>query len=115
MTDAIDAKVTASLAALAVPYEIMTIDPDFADTARFCTHLDAGDEEVARVEANAEPRVAVEGVDDRRELVDRAPDRAAGTGRVLDQQPGRVGAVVEHAAQRRHRTFQARLEPGAQM
>jgi prolyl-tRNA editing enzyme YbaK/EbsC (Cys-tRNA(Pro) deacylase) len=36
MTDAIDAKVTASLAALAVPYEIMTIDPDFADTARFC-------------------------------------------------------------------------------
>jgi prolyl-tRNA editing enzyme YbaK/EbsC (Cys-tRNA(Pro) deacylase) len=36
MTDAIDAKVTASLAALAVPYEIMTSDPDFADTARFC-------------------------------------------------------------------------------
>ena len=36
MTDAIDAKVTASLAALAVPYEIVTIDPDFADTARFC-------------------------------------------------------------------------------
>jgi prolyl-tRNA editing enzyme YbaK/EbsC (Cys-tRNA(Pro) deacylase) len=36
MTDAIDAKVTASLAALGVPYEIMTIDPDFADTARFC-------------------------------------------------------------------------------
>jgi prolyl-tRNA editing enzyme YbaK/EbsC (Cys-tRNA(Pro) deacylase) len=36
MTDAIDAKVTASLEALGVPYEIMTIDPDFADTARFC-------------------------------------------------------------------------------
>lgn len=36
MTDAIDAQVTASLAALGVPYEIMTIDPDFADTARFC-------------------------------------------------------------------------------
>ena len=36
MTDAIDAKVTASLQALGVPYEIMTIDPDFADTARFC-------------------------------------------------------------------------------
>lgn len=36
MTDSIDAKVTASLDALGVPYEIMTIDPDFADTARFC-------------------------------------------------------------------------------
>ena len=32
----IDGKVTASLDALGVPYEIMTIDPDFADTARFC-------------------------------------------------------------------------------
>ena len=36
MTDSIDGKVTASLDALGVPYEIMTIDPDFADTARFC-------------------------------------------------------------------------------
>jgi prolyl-tRNA editing enzyme YbaK/EbsC (Cys-tRNA(Pro) deacylase) len=36
MTDSIDGKVTASLAPLGVPYEIMTIDPDFADTARFC-------------------------------------------------------------------------------
>jgi prolyl-tRNA editing enzyme YbaK/EbsC (Cys-tRNA(Pro) deacylase) len=36
MTDAVDARVTASLEALGVPYEIMTIDPDYADTARFC-------------------------------------------------------------------------------
>ena len=36
MTDPIDGKVTASLDALGVPYEMMTIDPDFADTARFC-------------------------------------------------------------------------------
>lgn len=36
MTDDIDRRVTASLAALGVPYEVMTIDPDFADTARFC-------------------------------------------------------------------------------
>lgn len=36
MTDAIDAQVSASLDALGVPYEIMTIDPDFADTVRFC-------------------------------------------------------------------------------
>jgi prolyl-tRNA editing enzyme YbaK/EbsC (Cys-tRNA(Pro) deacylase) len=36
MIEAIDARVTASLAALGVPYEVMTIDPEFADTARFC-------------------------------------------------------------------------------
>lgn len=36
MTEDIDGKVTASLDAIGVPYEIMTIDPDFADTARFC-------------------------------------------------------------------------------
>ena len=36
MTDDIERRVTASLAALGVPYEVMTIDPDFADTARFC-------------------------------------------------------------------------------
>lgn len=36
MTGAIDARVAASLDALGVSYEIMTIDPDFADTARFC-------------------------------------------------------------------------------
>ena len=40
MSDAIDARVTASLGALGVPYEIMTIDPDFADTARFCERYD---------------------------------------------------------------------------
>jgi len=36
MTDDVDRKVTASLDALGVPYEVMTIDPDFADTAKFC-------------------------------------------------------------------------------
>ena len=40
MTADIDAKVTASLDALGVPYEIMAIDPDFADTARFCERYD---------------------------------------------------------------------------
>lgn len=34
--DDIDRKVTASLDALDLPYEVMTIDPEFADTARFC-------------------------------------------------------------------------------
>lgn len=36
MTNDIDGKVTASLNALGLPYEVMTIDPDFADTAQFC-------------------------------------------------------------------------------
>ena len=36
MTDDIDGKVTASLDALGVPYEVMTIDPDFAVSAKFC-------------------------------------------------------------------------------
>jgi prolyl-tRNA editing enzyme YbaK/EbsC (Cys-tRNA(Pro) deacylase) len=36
MTSDIDGQVTASLDALGAPYEVMTIDPDFADTARFC-------------------------------------------------------------------------------
>jgi prolyl-tRNA editing enzyme YbaK/EbsC (Cys-tRNA(Pro) deacylase) len=33
---AVDARVRASLDALGVAYEVMQIDPDFADTARFC-------------------------------------------------------------------------------
>jgi prolyl-tRNA editing enzyme YbaK/EbsC (Cys-tRNA(Pro) deacylase) len=36
MTTDIDAKVRASLDALGVAYEVMQIDPDFADTAQFC-------------------------------------------------------------------------------
>jgi len=35
-TGDIDARVRASLDALGVPYEVMQIDPDFADTAQFC-------------------------------------------------------------------------------
>jgi prolyl-tRNA editing enzyme YbaK/EbsC (Cys-tRNA(Pro) deacylase) len=36
VTADIDARVRAALDALGVPYEVMEIDPDFADTARFC-------------------------------------------------------------------------------
>src|SRR5207249_2720331 len=36
MTDEIDRKVAESLDAMGVGYEVMSIDPDFADTARFC-------------------------------------------------------------------------------
>src|SRR6185503_12975171 len=42
MVDAADVeqKVKAVLDGLAVPYEIMPIDPDFADTAQFCERYD---------------------------------------------------------------------------
>jgi prolyl-tRNA editing enzyme YbaK/EbsC (Cys-tRNA(Pro) deacylase) len=36
MSENIDARVTSSLDRLGVAYEVMTIDPEFADTARFC-------------------------------------------------------------------------------
>lgn len=36
MTEDIDARVRTSLDALGVVYEVMQIDPDFADTAQFC-------------------------------------------------------------------------------
>ena len=36
MTDDVNARVRASLDALGVPYEVMSIDPAFADTAQFC-------------------------------------------------------------------------------
>ena len=42
--------------------------------------VDARDPEMAGVEAEPQARVAVEPVDERRELVDRAADRAAGAG-----------------------------------
>src|SRR6185503_11529939 len=51
-------------------------------------HVVAGHPEVAGVEADAEPRVRAEPVDDDRELVDRAPDRPAGAGGVLEAEPG---------------------------
>lgn len=36
MTDAIEERVVRTLDALGVAYELLRIDPDFADTARFC-------------------------------------------------------------------------------
>ena len=45
-------------------------------------------EQVARVEADPEPLAAAGGVEQRRELLERAPERAAGAGRVLEVQRG---------------------------
>src|SRR5829696_750862 len=77
--------------------------------------LDPRHVEMARVEADPQPRMALEGVEDDGELVDRAADRAAGAGRVLEQEPRRLGAAVEHLAERGQRALQARLEAGAEM
>ena len=41
---------------------------------------------MAGVQAQAEPRLAAAGVEQRRELVERAAERAAGAGRVLEVQ-----------------------------
>jgi len=51
--------------------------------------------QVARVEAETEARMPSQAIDDRRQLVHRAPDRAAAAGGVLDQQPGFVRAGLE--------------------
>ena len=77
--------------------------------------VDARDVEVAGVEADAEPRMRVERVDDRRQLVDRATDRAARAGRVLEQEPRRLRAAVEHLAQGRHGPLEPRLEAAAEV
>jgi hypothetical protein len=70
---------------------------------------------VARVEADAEARVAVETFDYRRELLERAPDRPARSGTVLDQQPRGVGAPLEHLFEGRQRPFKARFEAAAEV
>ena len=57
----------------------------------------------------------VEALVDRRELVDRAADRAAGAGRVLHQEPRRVGAELEHLLHRRQHALEAGFEPAAEM
>src|SRR4051812_1516131 len=52
--------------------------------------LEAGGEQVARVEADAEALVAARGVDERRELVERAAERSAGARGVLEVQRAAV-------------------------
>jgi hypothetical protein len=52
--------------------------------------VDARDPEVARVEADAESRVAVQPLHEDGQFVHRAADRPTGARRVLDQEPGCV-------------------------
>ena len=51
----------------------------------------AGGEQVAGIEAHPDPLVAAGGVDQRRELLERAPERPAGARRVLEVQLAVVG------------------------
>ena len=70
---------------------------------------------MARVEADAEPRMAVEPLDQRRELVERAADRGARAGRVLHQQPRVALAALEDPLERRDRPLEPGLEAGAEV
>ena len=57
----------------------------------------------------------VEPIHQHRELLQRAPDRAAGAGRVLHQEPGRLRAVLEDLLHGRDDTLQPGLEARAEM
>src|SRR5205823_8462556 len=78
-------------------------------------HVDAGHPEVAGVEADAEPRMPLEPLPDRRELRDRATDRPAGARRVLHQQPCLLGAELQHLLQRGNDALEPGLEAAAQV
>ena len=73
----------------------------------------AGGEQVARVEADAQARMPVERVVQRRQLVQRASDRVAGAGGVLHAEPRGVGAALERLRERRHDPLETRLEARA--
>src|SRR5580765_2307493 len=70
---------------------------------------------MAGIEADTEPFVAPDSVHDQHELVERASDRSAGAGRVLDQGPRPFVAALEHLLDRRHRPVEADVETGAEM
>src|SRR5437588_1581498 len=77
--------------------------------------VDTGDVPVAGVQADAEPPVSPERVEDHGQLVDRAPDRPPGARRVLHQHPRPLVAAVEHLLERGDDTLETDLEPGAEV
>ena len=77
--------------------------------------VDARHVEMARVEAEAEPRMTVEPLVERRELVERAADGAAGAGGVLHQQPGLVRAQLQQQPHCGQDALDAGLETDAQV
>src|SRR5207249_1528232 len=78
-------------------------------------HAHTGRPEVAGVETDAEPWVFAQPLVERGELLDRASDRAACSGRVLHQEPRLVGTELEHLLHRRQHALESRLESAAEM
>ena len=78
-------------------------------------HVATGRVEMARVQTDPEARMPVEPVEDDGQLLDGPPDRVAGPGRVLHQQPRGLRAPVEHDPHRRDHPVEARVHPGAEM
>jgi len=74
----------------------------------------AGGVEMAGVEADPEPGMAVERIEQLRELGDRAADRASGAGGVLHQQPGVGARGLEDALQGGRDAPEPGLEPRAE-
>ena len=70
---------------------------------------------MTRVEAQPEPRVTVEPVDQRVQLFERAADRVARAGRVLDQEPRVAVAVLEDLRERTGRAGESGPQPCAEM
>ena len=70
-----------------------------------------GDVEVARVEADAEPRVPVEALDEDGELFERASDRAARAGGSAPDRPGRAPGSATRAETGRRAAPRPRRSP----
>ena len=68
-----------------------------------------------RIENTDTSREVAEAVDDDGQLVDRAPDRASGARRVLDQEPGRLGARLERAREGGESPLDPGFEAGAEV
>src|SRR5581483_607440 len=78
-------------------------------------HVVTRDEEVARVEAETQPGVAVEALEERVQLVERAPDRPACARGVLHQEPRVAFAAFEDLRERLARAVETAVESGAEM
>ena len=86
--------------------------------SRRIRHVDAGDVPVARVETEAKPRMAVERIEDRGELVGRASDRAArpgGFSTTARDRPSSARAAPGSPARPARARLEARVEMRADM
>src|SRR5438132_4426130 len=72
--------------------------------------VDTGGVQMTRVQTDAQAFVPVEGIEDRRELLERTADRPSRARGVLEQQPGALVAALEQLLQSRHHPAQARFE-----